>query len=331
MLFLAFCFNLKETAVEKSPLVSNSTEFPRGCYVILHVGMGPSREQEANGNGLLVGNGERFHLSADIWIERLDESTSKNIQRACEPAHYKINKEIWDRHLYAFVMQVPSLQRTRYDGLQILHSVISLSRLVNPTSTGDRYCAQVMHFGLKDSAVLSIEYRGASLDVTLGPNSRDWLTRRDGEELRKLMPWASEDKVMHRRVHRAYWNHEYAMRSHYVDIRWMFVVEGLDALINTGRGNSEHQFRVRVKKLADFLSIPITQDQLTAAYEIRSKLVHTEEFLYGLGAILPRTEHDALYERLEAVLRETVRTALLDETFGNSFETEASVASRWTV
>ena len=315
-------------------MAPNSTALPRGCYVFLHVGLGPSREQEANGDGLLVDDGERFHLREDIWIERLDESTSTNIQRACEPPHYDLDKVIRDRQLYAFVMQIPSPQRTRYDGLQILRSVISLSRLVKPTSTGDRYCAQVMHFGLRDSQVLSIEFRGVSLDVTLGPNSRDWLTRRDGEELRRLMPWASEDKKMHERVHRAYWNHEYAMRSNTVDIRWMFVVEGLDALINTGRAKCEYQFRIRVKKLADYLRIfstPITPEELTKAYKIRSKLVHTEKFLYGLDEILPCIEHNALYEKLEAVLRITVRTALLDETFGNSFETEASVASRWNV
>ncbi len=124
------------------------------------------------------------------------------------------------------------------------------------------------------------------------------------------------------------------MRSNTVDIRWMFVVEGLDALINTGRAKCEYQFRIRVKKLADYLRIfstPITPEELTKAYKIRSKLVHTEKFLYGLDEILPCIEHNALYEKLEAVLRITVRTALLDETFGNSFETEASVASRWNV
>jgi len=276
-----------------------------------------------------VREGERFELREDIWIERLDESTAKNIQQACEPACFRINRDIWDRHLYAFVMRVPDHQRTRYDGLDILHSVISLSRLVNPTSTGDRYCAQVMHFGMKDSVVLPIEYRGASLDVTLGPNSRDWLTRKDGEELRRLMSWATTNKMMLPRVHRAYWNHEYAMRSNYLDIRWMFVVEGLDALINTGSNNNEHQFRVRVKKIADFLEIPVKQDQLTQAYEIRGKLVHTEKFLYGLDQILTLTEHNPIYEKLELILRKTVRRALVDDSFEMSFEDEASVSCRW--
>jgi hypothetical protein len=304
-------------------------ESPKESYVILHIGMGPGPTHDIAASRLIVQEGERFQLRDDVWIERLDESTAKNIQQACEPAHYKINKEIWDRHLYAFVMQVPHLQKMRYDGLDILHSVVSLSRLVNPTRTGDRYCAQVMHFGSKDSAVYAIEYVGASADVTLGPDSRDWLSRENGETLLKLMPWASKDKVMLPRIHRAYWNHEYTMRSHYIDIRWMFAVEGLDALINTGGDNNAHQFRIRVKKIADFLNIPVTQSQLQIAYEIRSKLVHTEKFLYGLDQILPPTEHDPIYEKLELILRKTVRTALLDDSFGISFKDDTSVSAKW--
>ena len=67
--------------------------------------MGPSQAQEPTEPTLIVNEGERFQLRDDIWIEKRDEATAKDIQQACEPAHYKINKDIWDRHLYAFVMQ----------------------------------------------------------------------------------------------------------------------------------------------------------------------------------------------------------------------------------
>ncbi|MGA3333333.1 MAG: hypothetical protein ABSC62_04120 [Terracidiphilus sp.] len=307
----------------------NFKEFPRPCYVILHIGRGPTQAQDAGGFQLIVPDDTRFQLREDIWIERLDESTAKNVQQACEPAHYKINREIWDRHLYAFVMQVPDRQQTRYDGLDTLHAVVSLSRLVNPTSTGGRYCAQIMHFGLKDSAILAIEYRGASLDVTLGPHDRDWLSREDGETLLKLMPWTAKGKTMHPRVHRAYWNHEYAMRTNYIDLRWTIVVAGLEALLNVGDTDSGGQFRGRTQKLAEYFKIPLTPEELKNAWKMRSKLVHAESFLFGLDAILPRAEHSPLYERLELLLRSSVRTSLLDENFGNSFKDDASVCANW--
>jgi hypothetical protein len=304
-------------------------EFPKSCYVMLHIGTGPSQIQESTGSQLIVNDGERFQLRDDIWIERLDESTAKNIQQACEPAHYKINKDIYDRHLYAFVMQVPDRQETRHDGVDILHSVVALSRLVNPTSTGDRFCAQVMHFGLKDSAVFAIQYVGACPDVTLGSNSQDWLSGEDGETLRGLMPWAAKDKLMNDRIHRAFWNHEYAMRSYYIDVRWMFVVAGLEALINVDKRNNAKQFCVRVAQLAEYLRINVTPKELQSAYDMRSKLVHAQSFLYGLDGILPRAEHDPLYEKLELILRDTVRTGLLDQIFGMSFKDDASVSARW--
>ena len=207
--------------------------------------------------------------------------------------------------------------------------MISLSRLVHPTSTGDRYCVQIMHYGLKDSAIHAIQYRGASPDVFLDSNQRDWLTVEDGEILRKLMPWAATDKPMHTRIHRAYRNHEYAMRSSYLDVRWMFVVAGLEALINVGDEKVSKQFRERVHQLASYFAIPLTVDELKKAYSLRSKLVHAEGFLRGLGNLLPTSQHNPLYDKLESVLRQTVRHALLDVSFGDFFRDDAAVAAHW--
>ena len=302
---------------------------PRGCYVILHIGMGPPQLQEKVGSPLIVKDGNRFELSDDIWLERLDEDTAKHVQTACDPPHYKIDSADHDRHLYAFVKRVPERQQSRYEGLDILDAVISLSRLVHPTSTGDRYCAQVMHYGLKESAVHAIQYRGASPDVFLDNNQYDWLTVEDGETLRKLIPWTATDKLMHTRIHRAYWNHEYAMRSSYLDVRWMFVVAGLEALINVGDEKVSKQFRERVHQLASYFAIPLTVDDLKKAYSLRSKLVHAVSFLHGLGNVLPTNQHNPLYDNLESVLRQTVVHALLDDSFGEFFRDDTAVKTRW--
>lgn len=184
--------------------------------------------EQQTGSPIIVQNGKsRFDLSDNIWIEKLDEQLAKNIQTACEPPHYKISSAGYDRHLYAFVRPVPPTEKTNYEGMSELHAVIALSRLVNPTSIGDRYCAKVFDFNRKDSPIQAIQYRG-SPGVFLSANSRDWLSVEDGETLRKLMPWSSTAKLMHKRVHRAFWNHENAMRSAYLDIRWTLVVAGLE-------------------------------------------------------------------------------------------------------
>ena len=302
--------------------------FAQGCYVVLHMAPTPSAFAEANGSPLIVSDAStHFQLSEDIWIERLDERLAKNIQQACEPAHYKINNAGYDRHLYAFVRRANTGEKSKYEGMSDLHALIALSRLVNPTSTGDRYCAQVFQYGAKDSPVYAIQYRGMSPDVALATNSRDWLSVEDGEFLCKLMPWLL--KKMHPRVHRAYWNHEYTMRSYYLDARWPLVVSGLEALISVGEDDPSWQFRDRGRQLASEFKIDLTDDDLRVAYRLRSKLVHAEGFLSGLETVLPQNEHSPLYGKLESLLRQTLRRSLMDETFGGIFRDDDSVKARF--
>lgn len=306
-----------------------STSSPKECYVVLHIGTGPSANQDKLFPMIVRDSNKRFDLSDDFWIERLDEELAENIQKACEPAHHNTNIILHDRHLYAFVCRVPSNEKTRYEGLSELHAVVALSRLVNPTSTGDRYSAKVFDLNASNSIVQAIQFRG-NPDVFLGANGRDWLSVDDGKTLQRLMPWISQSKPMHKRIHRAYWNHENAMRSYYLDIRWTLIASGFEALMNTGERRAAKQFRDRVRQLDDEFKIGLTDHELGVAYKLRSKLVHAQGFLSGMEKILPQTRHTDLYLRLEALLRETIKRSLLDEKFGNSFRNACAVNSRWS-
>lgn len=168
-----------------------------------------------------------------------------------------------------------------------------------------------------------------SPDITLGRRPRDWLTIEDGGVLRKLVPWLDQNKRMHDRVHRAYWNHENVMRSYYLDIRWTLVVSGFEALLNTSEDDVTWQFRSRVGQLAQEFGISLSDQDLKTAYKLRSKLVHAQNFLSSLERVLPADQHADLYERLERLLRETLRRCLLDESFGDCFRDDAAVNARW--
>jgi hypothetical protein len=302
---------------------------PESCYVILHIA--PGHGQVAVQSPLVVQNdGDRFQLRDDIWIERLDEQLAKNIQQACEPPHYNIDGHPRDRHLYAFVRRVPTVEKTNYEGMGDLFTTIALSRLINPTSTGERYCGKIFNSGLKDSAIQAIQFKGISADVFLGKNPRDWLSVDDGEALRKLMPWASQ-KTMHSRVHRAYWYHEYAMRSYYLDARWTLVVSGLEALVNVESHDIGQQFRTRVKRIADEFQINIKSSELSKAWKLRSNLVHGQRFLFGLETVLPKDEQSELYNKLELILRKTVRCCLENESFASHFRGDNAVKRRWKI
>ncbi len=309
-------------------------EYPmlRGCYVMLHVGPGLSLSSEGvSGPPSVVAGSDRFLLNDDFWIERLDGQLAVRIQESCDPPNYGINADQVDRHLYAFLRRVPDVEESQYEGMDELHAVVALSRLVHPTSVGDRYCAWVLHYGSSRSAIKAVQYRGISPDAFISNSERDWLSLDDAETLRQLMPWASKKKSMLERVHRAYWNHEYAMRSYCLDRRWPIVVSGLEALINAGRDDSGGQFRGRVRQLADVFKIQLSDDELARAWKLRSKLVHAEGFLHSFVTILPKSEHTKLYEKLENVLRSAVRRCLIDAAFSDCFRDDASVKARWPI
>ena len=303
----------------------------RGAYAILHILSGPSlaiNEAEADNRPVAM-DGARFFLSDDTWIERLDEETALHIQTACEPAQYRIDNVVHDRHLYAFLKKVPKVETVRYEGLNELHALVALSRLIHPTSTGDRYSAWALQYPQQNSSVVAIQYKGMSPDVLLSKGHRDWLSVADAEVVRKVAGWVAPNKSMHARVRRAYWNHEYAMRSAFLDMRWTLVVSGLEALTNIGERDSGGQFRCRAKLLADELQVNLSEDELERAWKLRSKLVHAEGFLYDLESVLPRNQHDPLYEKLEMLLRLVLRRSLLDENFGDFFKDDNAVALRW--
>jgi hypothetical protein len=302
---------------------------PESCYVILHIAPGHG-SIDAQDRLIVQIDRERFDLGDDVWIERLDEQLAKNIQQACEPPHFNIQGRPWDRHLYAFMRRVPKIEKSTHEGMNELFTTVALSRLINPTSAGERYCGKIFHYGLKDSAIQAIQFHGISPDVFLGKNPRDWLSVQDGEALRKLMPWASQ-KPMHSRIHRAYWYHEYAMRSYYLDARWTLVVSGLEALVNVEGHDVGQQFRARVKQIADQFQIKIASSELSKAWKLRSNLVHGQRFLFGLEKVLPKDEQSELYNKLELILRKTVRYCLENENFANYFRDEKTVKRRWKV
>lgn len=302
------------------------------CVLLLHVGTGPPATQDSGSSRLVVRDDDpRFELEKHIWIERLEEDFAKKVQIACEPCHFNMPSVNFDRHLYAFVKRQTESESPDAATTQLRATVV-LSRLIRPTSAGDRYCAIVHRFAPSQYTIKAIQFRGVSPDVILNAGHRDWLSVEDAEELKRLMPWTVRDKLMLPRVHRAYWYHEYAMRSYYLDARWTLVVTGLEALVNVGtEGDNAWQFKNRVGQIAAKLGLSASGDELRKAYKLRSKVAHGESFLSGLESVLPPDEHSDLYERLECLLRAAIKRCLLDEDFGRTFEDDKAVMTNWPI
>jgi hypothetical protein len=303
---------------------------PDTCYVILHLASGPSQAEVNAGARVIVEEGDApYQLTNDIWIQRLNEDLAKKIQSACEPRHFNIEDVGHDRHLYAFVKRVTAPEKSRFEGISELFGLMALSRLVHSTSTGDRYCARIFRYGDETSPIEAVRFYGVSPDISLIDGRQNWLSVENGKTLMQLVPWLSTK--MHQRVHHAHWNHETALRSYYLDVKWTLMVSAFEALINTREDFARMQFRERVKQLARHFGVTASDDELDDAYTLRSELVHSQKFLFELHTVLPESEHVPLYEKLESLLRTTLLTCLLDSKFGDHFRDPASIDSRWPV
>ena len=106
-------------------------------------------------------------------------------------------------------------------------------------------------------------------------------------------------------------------------------MSGLEALLSIGKDKLRWQFRDRVRQVAVEFGIDLTDDELDRAYQLRSKLVHAEGFLFSLTNILSTSQHNDLYEKMESLLRAVVCRCLLDESFGSFFRDDAAVEARW--
>lgn len=125
-------------------MATHGRVLPLDCYVALHIRPGPPFPGDSNPPQIAAN--APFQLSSDIWIERFEEQFAINIQGACEPANYKTENRVWDRHLYAFVRREPEEERllrrrsgtaVRDEGIRPLFTIIALSRL-GVTSEGTK-------------------------------------------------------------------------------------------------------------------------------------------------------------------------------------------------
>ncbi|MGA3372419.1 MAG: hypothetical protein ABSC48_11740 [Terracidiphilus sp.] len=206
--------------------------------------------------------------------------------------------------------------------MEELAAVVAISRLVHPTTTGLRYAARVSLVNGQVRQILAFQPRGVSVDVFWSKaDRRDWLTIAEAQHIKLLMPLIMEKRLLPKRIHNAYWHHEYAMRTYYVDHRWVLISTGLDALVNIDPYQGQKKFVSRVNRLAQSHSISLTENELEKAYKLRSSLVHGQQFLSDQGNKLTDAEI-ALYDKIEEVLRRTLLRAFEDNHYATHFRDE---------
>lgn len=295
-------------------------ENQRVLDVVIHTtspGIDPSRTP----------TGERFNLSADLWIGAISNDFSEKIFKACEPAGYNFDPVRQFGQLYSFVREnPPNKDDLRWDPDQRLQLCLALSRVVHPTSVSMKYAARIF-----------ITSQGSVCKVVPGPVSGlgsrafvvdtqyDYLTKRNAEELKQLLE-AFEKKPLKDPIARAMWYHDYAFRTYEIDLRWTLVSTGIEVLIHTDRYNTTRQFVKRAQKLSMAVGAgDMTKSEAEEMYESRSSLSHGQ----GLRGLT--SQKMDLYKKMEDILRVTIRKSIVDESFRAFLSDPGKIRQSWPI
>jgi hypothetical protein len=274
----------------------------------------------------------RVDLSDQIWIGPLDSEIVALVMDTCEPRVYGMAPPVRQyAQLYAFVRELPTPSPMHlWDTDNRLAAAIAISRLIHPTHAGFAYAARVAYEQNAAEQICPALIRGISVDVMHSASrTRDWLTQADAEVLRELVPLLP--MPLPTRVHNAFWHHEYAARTYYLDHRWTLVVTGLEALLNTDKAHNKKQFERRVPQLGSELAVSVSELDAAEAYDLRSRLAHGVSFISSGTSRSPSASQVDLYDRLEDTLRFAVLRGMRDGSFGDVFRDDEKIRQRWRV
>lgn len=202
---------------------------------------------------------------------------------------------------------------------------MALLRLAHPTSIFFRYAARIRYAadGQVEPVVPGLVTGHGANAFVAGQNHRDWLVEDDLKKLKNLVGHLAPNNLPPR-VRRAFWYHEFAARTEYVDVRWTLVSTALEALVHTDREQSTKQFKKRVPQLAAEVGLrSFTGGGAETAYDRRSSLAHRQ----GLASFSGPDRQ--LYDQIESILHEALKRAVLDPTFAGVFTNETAIRKRW--
>ena len=269
----------------------------------------------------------RFQLAADLWVGMLDDQFADMVIDGCDPPGLWVQKppRLFGQ-LCAYVREsVPAEKMYEWDADNRLLTCVALSRLVHPTSISFKYAAQIVYGSNgKVKEVVPGPVKGHGADASPPTDDdRDWLIDSDLEILKELVQHLPSANIPPR-VWRAFWNHEFAARTQYADVRCTIITTALEALIHTDRLKSTRQFTERVPQLGADLGVAnFSMDDAGTAYELRSRLSH------GQGLATFTQAERQIYERMETILRAAIMRAILDNQFAQVFATDDVIRNRW--
>jgi hypothetical protein len=269
-----------------------------------------------------------FNLGNDLWLGKIDADAAKIVLDLGEPNYHGTPKPVIQyAQLYSFVREKDRLAAPyQWDEDVRLQTCVAVSRLIQPTTVSLRYAARIRYNPDSIADISPANIRGVGIDTYPGSApQRDWLTEPDAMRLREALKGLNASPLPDR-ASRALWYHEYAVRTYYIEIRWVLVATALEALIHVERHESTRQFKCRVSQLAKELGVSgLGLSESERAYMHRSTLAHGQKLEQLSDA------DRKLYELMETTLRVAVLKAIEDDKFATILNDAAEIKKRWPI
>ena len=285
-----------------------------------------------------------FDLASGVRIVRLRGEESDLVFASCSPrGHYFVaSRQFGQRFAYERELDLAGWESNRFgwDDSAILHTVLALSRLVRDNAHGTEFGARIVDYADGEQQVIPADASDAQRAYRL-TTDRDWLDTTDAAALRDLVAaYYEHESTLPDRVGRALLTAESVSRTSVLETALPLLATGLETLANTGRQQVARQFSERLPQIAADVHVEgVTEQLCQELYTARSQASHgapihllsAREGEDDVAPTGPPAEALAKVERLQAVLRATIRRAIEDPDFAATFASEESIRARWPV
>jgi hypothetical protein len=268
---------------------------------------------------------ERVDLAPGLWVGPIDDRLGELVLRACS------RERNVGRALYGYVLENP--RGFEWDPTDALSNAVGLSHLIRATETAFEFAATVQFDGGVPVHVEPASSLTPYLKAWCATDRhRRWLTKANAEQLRELIAAHAAVRPELRtsktgRVITVFAQTPYLYDAH---VRGLTIACALEGLVNSGSERSTAQFHGRVPLLASELGIPgVDKTWVQRAYAVRSALAHGGDVVSPLkGGLGVQVEFDRLVARMEDIVRDALRRALLDASWRAALD---DPQSKWPI
>ncbi len=278
---------------------------------------------QPGGRGAAYTVSRQIDLGHNVAITPISDVVVDYIVSFCEPHRlHTTPHRLGSSVRFAFVRHYAEERSPSFDHDERLLAALAVSRLVKPHSTGFELSARLFLTGDPETIdeATTGPFKGPAAFAFVAAGLPDGISDRDAGEIAKLFDqyWTGRD-ALPERVTRSFWRLEYAARSEYLEIRFLFVVSAIEALLKTGRNRTTKQFVDRTLGLAArYPSVKWSDADAKRAYGLRSEMAH--------GHKVTSEDPDlAMYIELEKLARFALIESITTPTFADVFREDEAI------